>query len=197
MTRAHAPLQVHADQPEEAARSAQFSRGIVAFHAAVFALALWSGQWALVPTVSLHCFVGNWYSYFVGSCQHCGLKGSTPDFRKNTRSITLDPLSEFLFWQMNWHCEHHMFAAVPCYNLKACHAACKDDMPVPRSLVGAWREMRTIWHAQQKDPSYEFDTPLPATAGTGGQTVALKAGLVTEDAGASIGDLAPAGLKED
>ena len=35
---------------------------------------------------------------------------------------TLDPLSSFC-WHMNWHLEHHMFAGVPCYNLKALHQA--------------------------------------------------------------------------
>ena len=40
----------------------------------------------------------------------------------------------------------------------------------------------------------EFDTPLPPTAGAGGRT---KAGLVVEEEGSSIGDLAPAGLKSE
>ena len=30
-----------------------------------------------------------------------------------------------------------MFAAVPCYNLKALHYEVQDDMPAPRSLLGA------------------------------------------------------------
>eukprot|EP01052_Picozoa_sp_SAG31_P031878 SAG31_NODE_3429_length_4284_cov_7.544086_4_plen_239_part_00 len=58
---------------------------VVLFHALVLSTAIATGEWLLVPLVSLHCFVGNAYSYFVGSCQHCGLKGSVPDFRKNTR----------------------------------------------------------------------------------------------------------------
>ena len=181
---------VHADQPEEWTKSMYFSQGIVAFHLAVLCYSVYTAQPVLVFIVSLHSFFCSWYSYFVGSCQHCGLKSSTPDFRKNTRSITLDPFSEFLFFHMNWHIEHHMFAAVPCYNLKKCHQVTKDYMPEPRSLVGAWKDMREIWHRQQLDPSFEFDTQVNGGPSQGASS------LVTEDIGGSIGDLAPAGLTD-
>jgi len=77
---------------------------------------------------------------------------------------------------------------VPCYNLKQLHDAVKDDMPKPRSLLGAWREMLEIWERQKREPSYQFDTPLPATA----QTERKRAAVAGE---ASIGDLAPEGLR--
>ena len=120
---------VFADQPEEARKSMWFSRLIVAFHAAVFAAAITSGKPIFILIVNFHCFFANWLSYFVGTCQHCGLSGEIPDFRKNTRTITLNPIVEFLFWRMNWHIEHHMFAAVPCYNLRRCHEATARFMP--------------------------------------------------------------------
>ena len=70
---------------------------------------------------------------------HCGLRSDVADFRKCARSITLDPISEFLYWRMNWHLEHHMFAGVPCYNLKKLHKAVADDMPKVRTFFGAWK----------------------------------------------------------
>eukprot|EP01052_Picozoa_sp_SAG31_P031879 SAG31_NODE_3429_length_4284_cov_7.544086_5_plen_172_part_00 len=69
-----------------------------------------------------------------------------------TSSIILDPFSEFLFWRMNWHIEHHMYASVPCYNLKALHKVTATHMPKPRTLIGAWREMRATWLRQQEEP---------------------------------------------
>ena len=75
---------------------------------------------------------------------HCGLRSDVADFRKCVRSITLDPISEFLYWRMNWHLEHHMFAGVPCYNLKKLHKAVADDMPKVRTFFGAWKEMLEI-----------------------------------------------------
>ena len=55
-----------------------------------------------------------------------------------------------------------MYAAVPCYNLKRLHRAVARDMPAPRTLIGAWREMRETWRRQQSEPGYAFDTPVPA-----------------------------------
>ena len=101
--------------------------------------------------------------------------------------MRLNPVLEFLYWHMNWHTEHHMYAGVPCYNLKQLHHAVKDDMPKPRSLLGAWREMLEIWERQKREPSYQFDTPLPVTA----QTRRKRAAVAEE---ASIGDLAPEAL---
>lgn len=54
-----------------------------------------------------------------------------------------------------------MYGAVPCYNLKKLHRAVADDMPEPRTLIGAWKEMRGTWKRQQKEPGYEYDTPVP------------------------------------
>ena len=47
--------------------------------------------------------------------------------------------------------------------------------------------MLATWERQRVDPSYQHDTPLPHTAGTGGVTVG-------DMGAASIGDLAPIGL---
>ena len=96
---------------------------------------------------------------------------------------------------MNWHIEHHMYAGVPCYNLAALYNEIKDDMPAPRTLVGAWNEMRDVWRRQKRDPDYEYDTPLPRTANP--EPVAEDDAVrAATDLERSIGELAPAGLKE-
>ena len=97
----------------------------------------------------------------MGLTQHCGLMDNINDFRKNTRTIYLNPIRSFLYWHMNWHIEHHMFAGVPCYNLKKLHMAVKEDMPAPRTLLGAWKEMREVWCKQQDDANYQFNTTVP------------------------------------
>lgn len=62
----------------------------------------------------------------------------------------------------------------------------QDDMPVPRTLFGAWAEMLQIRDKQREDPTYEFDTPLPKSASDGTDPA------VANELSASIGDLAPA-----
>lgn len=180
---------IHQDQPAEHRRSIIWSRYLLVFHTLVLLLSLASGYWVFILIITLAPFTANLLSYLVGITQHCGLKENDPDFRKCTRSITLNPFLEFLYWRMNWHTEHHMFAGVPCYNLKKLHHAVASQMPRPRSLREAWAEMITTWKIQQQDPGYYHDTPVPTPA----HVPAVSSATEGE---ASIGELAPSGLKE-
>ncbi|MYA87864.1 MAG: fatty acid desaturase [Boseongicola sp. SB0662_bin_57] len=178
---------LHSDQPAQHRSSIRWSRFQLAFHSAVLVVAIPTGLWVLPLIVTIPSYIANWLSYAVGLTQHCGLMENTTDFRKSTRSIRLPKSVEFLYWRMNWHIEHHMYAGIPCYNLPALAAEIRDDLPEPRSLRGAWREMLDTWERQKADPDYAFDTPLPATARTEIQrTVDIEE--------TSIGDLAPKGL---
>ena len=181
--------ELYEGHPREGAKAVRWARLVLIFHVGVIAASIAAGQPVIALLVSGSVFIANWLRYFVGVPMHCGLRGGVPDFRKSTRTITLDPLSEFLYWHMNWHLEHHMYAAVPCYNLKRLHQAVSHDMPVPRTLVGAWREMRETWRRQQSDPGYAFDTPVPAQA--------AESLPVADPLAASMGGLAPRALTED
>ena len=181
---------LHVDQPEEFRKSVRWSRILILFHGGVLVIAILTGLWVLPLIFSVAPFIANWLHYFVGMTQHCGLMENVPDFRKSVRSMRLNPLFSFLYWRMEWHTEHHMYAGVPCYNLARLYEEIADDMPEPRSLIGAWREMRMIWRKQKADPDYQFDTPLPPTArrirSEEPEAIELES---------SIGDLAPAGLR--
>jgi len=178
---------LYADKPEARKRAVNWARIVVLFHLGLAAVSFALGLWLIPVLVSLAPAIANWLAYFVASPMHCGLRDDSPDFRLCVRTITLDPLSEFLYWHMNWHLEHHMFAAVPCYNLRKLHQTVALDMPKPRTLAGAWREMRKTWRRQQEDPNYQFDTPLPPP---------LDGAPAPQDPeAASIGDLAPMELR--
>ena len=178
---------LYADRPDARRRAVNWARFVLLFHVVVAAISFTLGLWIVPVLVSLGPATANWHRYFVGVPMHCGLRDNVPDFRKCVRTITLNPVSEFLYWHMNWHLEHHMFAAIPCYKLRKLHYAIADDMPTPRTLLGAWREMRETWHRQQVDPSYQFNTPVPQPAEDTSSPQAPDA--------ASIGDLAPAELR--
>jgi len=154
---------LHTDKPEEHRKSIRWSRILLIFHGSVLVVSIVTGLWVLPLIISFSVFIGNWGVYFLGMTQHCGLRTEVSDFRKSTRSIRVNPIAGFLYWHMNWHIEHHMYVGIPCYNLEKLSQEIADDMPEPRTLVEAWREMRETWRQQQTDPSYEFDTPLPAT----------------------------------
>ena len=182
--------ELYAEQPAEGRKAVSWARLVLAFHATVILVSVAAGEPIVALLVSGSAFLANWLRYFVGVPMHCGLQSGVADFRKCVRTITLDPLTEFLYWHMNWHLEHHMYAAVPCYRLKRLHRAVAGDMPAPRTLLGAWREMRETWRRQQVDPGYAYDTPVPAPApapvpseGDGGSDA--------DPLAASMGDLAP------
>ena len=172
--------------PEERAKSVRWARRTLAGHALITVAGLAAGLWLLPVLVSFPLVLGNVWRYFVGVPMHCGLRDNVPDFRKCVRSIRLDPLSTFVYWRMNWHMEHHMYAGVPCYNLRRLRRTIAADLPEAHTLFGAWREMRAIWQRQQTEPGYQYDTPVPTPARAAGRAVRDDDRL-----GASIGDLAP------
>ena len=179
---------LHEDQPEEHRKSIRFARVTLLIHCSILIVSIVTGLWVIPLLISVGPFIANWLSYFIGLTQHCGLRDRVADFRKCVRSIRLDPVSEFLYWRMNWHTEHHMYASVPCYRLKALSRELAADMPPPKTLVGAWREMLETWDRQQSDPNYQFDVPVPKSA-------ARKATGQVSELESSLGDLAPDGLK--
>lgn len=178
---------LHEDQPENFQRSVRWSQALLMFHALVLFVSIATGWWVLPLVITLPSYIANIGSYLLGTTQHCGLRENTPDFRQNTRSITLNPFLSFLYWHMNWHIEHHMYAGVPCFNLKALAKELEPDMPDPRTLLGAWKEMREIHARQAVDPDYEFLTPVPVAANAGSTPI-------DDEIANSIGDLAPKGL---
>ena len=178
---------LHADQPEEHHKSIMWSRFLLSFHGSLLIISLASNLWVLPLIISFPAFIASWASYFTGLTQHCGLKDNDSDFRKSSRTIILNPILEFLYWHMNWHIEHHMYAAVPCYNLRKLNELVADDMPEPRTLIGAWKEMRQIWRKQEQDQNYQFDTKVP--------DLQKKHNSFEDPLISSIGDLAPHSLR--
>ena len=43
----------------------------------------------------------------------------------------MNPIHRYLYWNMNYHLEHHMFPLVPYHRLPKLHALVKDDCPMP------------------------------------------------------------------
>ena len=155
---------IYRDAPAMRRKAVWTARFILLYLAGAVALPIVLGVPILALLLTAHLAVGHWLRWLVGGPMHAGLRDNVPDFRLCVRSNTLDPISEFLYWGMNWHTEHHMYAGVPCYNLARLYRVIRDDVPKPRTLLGSWREILAIWKRQQEDPGYQFDTPLPPTA---------------------------------
>lgn len=136
-------------------------------------MAVWTGVWvwAMVPVVTtLAPFYGGWLFFLCNNTQHVGLMDNVPDFRMCCRTFTLNPVVRVLYWQMNYHTEHHMYPTVPCYHLDRLHRAVRGDLPpCPAGLVATWREIIAILRKQKDDPKYQHVAMIPVRpAPTGG-----------------------------
>ncbi|MCC6424439.1 MAG: fatty acid desaturase [Phycisphaerales bacterium] len=133
-------------------------------HGLIIGLSIYFGLWMLPVVTSLAPFYGGAIQFLCNNTQHIGLKDSVPDYRLCCRTIYLNPLLQFLYWHMNYHTEHHMYAAVPCYNLGKLHRLIKSDMPrCSRGLVQTWLEIGRILQRQKVDETYQYAPPLPAS----------------------------------
>jgi fatty acid desaturase len=143
----------------------RWARVMILGHAVILAASIASGLWIIpVMTLCSPCY-GTWLFFLCNNTQHVGLKDNVDDFRLCCRTFTLNPIFRFLYWQMNYHIEHHMYAAVPCYNLGKLHKMIEHDLPpTPKGLVGVWKEIDAILRRQLKDPSYQYEAPLPKSA---------------------------------
>jgi fatty acid desaturase len=140
---------------------AAFGRFLLIGQAVIVLVSLYFGWWMVPVVVTLAPFYGGWLQYLCNNTQHAGLMDNNPDYRLCTRTIYLHPFVQFLYWHMNYHIEHHMFAAVPCYKLGRLHAAIKEDLPPTQGLVGAWKEIIAILKKQKEDPKYQYMAKLP------------------------------------
>ncbi len=150
-----------ADQPQLRVVPVRWARIVIFGHLLIAAVSLYFGLWIIPCIVSLAPFCGGWLFFLCNNAQHTGRVDNVPDFRLCCRTIVPNPLVRFLYWQMNYHTEHHMYAAVPCYNLPRLHRAIKHDMPVCHGIIGAWREISTVLRRQKQDPAYKPEIVLP------------------------------------
>jgi Na(+)-translocating NADH:ubiquinone oxidoreductase F subunit len=75
----------------------------------------------------------------------------------------MNPINNYLYWNMGYHIEHHMFPLVPYHALPKLHALIKADTPRPyHGLLEAYREILPLLLRQSRDPSYFLQRQLPA-----------------------------------
>ena len=138
----------------------------LAIHLAVIALALYLGSWLPVLLVGpLPTMYGAWVHVMTGLTQHGGLAEDVLDHRLNSRTVHMNPLLRFIYWNMNYHVEHHMFPMVPYHALPRLHEAIKADLPPPSpSVLAAYAEIIPALLRQRTEPTYSLPRVLPKRA---------------------------------
>ncbi|MFM2370382.1 MAG: hypothetical protein RIS85_104, partial [Pseudomonadota bacterium] len=137
----------------------------LAIYLVTVAFALWMQSILPLMVIGLPRIFGAWHHVMTGLLQHGGLADNVIDHRLNSRTVYMNPISRFIYWNMNYHVEHHMFPMVPYHALPRLHEIIKDDLPAPnRSIADAFREM---WPALKHQLAYEdyfLKRALPPTA---------------------------------
>lgn len=151
--------------PADRAAPVLWARVLVLGHALAAWAALSRGLWLVPVLLSLGPFFNGWLFFLCNSTQHVGLSPGVADFRLNTRTFLLrNALVRHWYWSMNYHTEHHMYSAVPCYHLAELHEAIKHDLPpTPDGLVAVWKVIANDLKRQAADPSWVEPIALPKT----------------------------------
>lgn len=138
------------------------ARIYVLIYAAVIAFSVYIGSILPLMYIGLPNIYGSWLMLVYGYTQHSGLAENVLDHRLNCRTVYMNRLNRYLYWNMGYHVEHHMFPLVPYHALPKLHELVKADMPTPyNGLLEAYREIIPAVVRQSTDPDYYVKRQLP------------------------------------
>ena len=160
----HIRGQIHPDEhtflrTEEYTHVFRVARIWLAIYLATGFAAYWFQTILPFMLVGLPRLYGAWHHVMTGLLQHLGLAENVTDHRLNTRTVLMNPISRFVYLNMNYHLEHHLFTMVPYYNLPKLHALIKHDVPPPEpSIFAAFNRLVPVLVKQLK---YEDAVIIP------------------------------------
>jgi len=106
--------------------------------------------------------VGGWLVNLYINTQHMCMAEDRTDHRYTTRSMRCTWLERMLYWNMNYHIEHHLFPAVPFHALPALRAEIKSELPeFSGNIVSVTRDILSVIERQKSNPDL---TDLPEFA---------------------------------
>jgi fatty acid desaturase len=137
----------------------------LAIYAVTIALAIALRSWLPVLLIGGPRLYGAWLLNVYALTQHAGLGENVVDHRLNTRTVKMCAVNRFLYWNMNYHIEHHMFPLVPYYRLPQLHEeVSRDCPPVYPSIWAAYKEIIPAILRQLRDEEYYVRRELPPGA---------------------------------
>lgn len=136
-------------------------------HAVLAAVFIATGHWFLIFVFNFGTQYCGGLGFLCGTPQHYGMSPDVPDHRLSCRTYTCSWFPAFLYWNMQYHVEHHMFPAVPFFNLPKLRKVIEHDLPpAPHGLWATWKIMLEIHRQQRTNPNYAFVPKLPPPTGT-------------------------------
>jgi fatty acid desaturase len=134
----------------------------LAIYAVVIGLCVLTKSVLPAMVVGLPRLYGAWHMVLCGMLQHGGLAEDVTDHRLNSRTVLMNPVSRFVYWNMNYHLEHHLFPMVPFHALPKLHEEIKAELPAPTASISAGvRELVSALARQRTEPTYSIARTLP------------------------------------
>jgi len=116
------------------------ARFILIGHFFLICLFYYNNNLHLYLIITLSQFVFNFLKDIIVRSQHYGLKHNTNNVLENTRSLETNRIIKFLYWNVNYHVEHHLYASVPFYNLpKLRKIIGQDNIPTHYGLINFFK----------------------------------------------------------
>ena len=166
----HVKGQIHPDEgtflrTEDYPRCFRVARVWLAIYLATGFAAYWFQSILPFMLIGLPRLYGAWHHVLTGLLQHLGLAENVTDHRLNTRTVLMNPVSRFIYLNMNYHLEHHLFTMVPYYNLPKLHALIKDDVPPAEpSILAAFKRLVPVLIKQLRYENAVIIPTLPTGA---------------------------------
>ena len=149
--------------PREAGAAVRWGRIHAAVWVAVIACSVGTGSLLPLMLVGLPSMYGRWLLVVFGTTQHAGLAEDVLDHRLNTRTVMMGPVLRFLYLNMNYHLEHHMYPAVPYHALPRLHDLLAGDLPQPYpNMRSAYRDIIPALRRQRDEPGFWLAPDLPS-----------------------------------
>jgi len=146
----HASGRIHPEEAtylreKDAPRVIRVARIWVLIYALTVLVAILTGSILPLMVIGLPRLYGAWHHVMTGLLQHLGLAENVTDHRLNTRTVLMNPISRFIYLNMNYHLEHHMFTMIPYYRLPQMHELIKHDVPTPEpSIFAAYKKLLPV-----------------------------------------------------
>ena len=132
-----------------------WERFLIIGHTVLAIIFIASGNWILLLLVTFAHFLVGWFGLLTHMPQHVGMKPDIADWLQSTRTYLASPFVSFFYWNMNYHVEHHMYPAIPYYNLPKLRKAIESDMPIAtKGLYATWKDIFKTLRHQKEDPDY-------------------------------------------
>ncbi|MDD9922899.1 MAG: fatty acid desaturase [Boseongicola sp.] len=166
----HASGKLHPDEAtyvrdQDIPRVVRTARIWTVIFAATIGSAVYFGSWLPILLIGGPRVYGTWHMVMTGVLQHLGMAENVTDHRLNTRTVMMNPISRFIYLNMNYHVEHHMFTMVPYYRLPDLHEQIKHDLPPAYpSLFAAFRELIPVLLKQLRYQDAVILPKLPDSA---------------------------------